>query len=261
MEKEIKKHLLHYAKDVSFEIYDTIDSTNNRAKQLAKDGGKANTVIIARSQTSGRGRLGKSFYSPCDTGIYMSILLRPDAPASSAILLTTAASVAVAKAIEKLSGKQAQIKWINDIYINKKKVAGILTEAAFSPNTASIEYAVVGIGVNLYPPKNLFPDDIKEIATSVFDRTDTPADDLSALFCAQIINNLLYYADTLNEKSFLNDYRERLFMLGQKIRVIEGSKSYEATALDIDDECHLIVLLDDGSRRTLSSGEISTKLI
>lgn len=260
MENEIKKRLLPIAERVSFEIFDTISSTNDRAKLCAANGDIAPKVIIAHSQSAGRGRQGRSFFSPDGTGIYMSILLRPKYAPSTATLLTTAAATATAKAIETVCGKTAQIKWINDMFIDGKKVCGILTEAAFSRDGGAIDYAIVGIGINLFAPKNDFPSELREIAGSVFD-TEAKSTELKAALCAEIINSLLTYEQKLDQKTYFDEYKRRLFVLGKRIKVISPYEEYYATALDIDSECRLIVKLDDGSVRTLSSGEISTKLI
>ncbi len=114
--------------------------------------------------------MGKKFYSPSNTGLYISILVRPDIPADQALFLTTSAAVATAKAIEDVSNKKADIKWVNDIYIEGKKVCGILTEAAFNIETSKLDYAIVGIGINVCPPEGGFPEDISEIATAIFEK-------------------------------------------------------------------------------------------
>ena len=143
-------------------LLDEIDSTNNFLKQKAESGEKSGTVIIAKRQTGGKGRLGRSFFSP-QGGMYLSILLRPQISAEKSLFITTAAAVAVCRAIEKVSNKKSGIKWVNDVFIDNKKVCGILTEASLDFETGGLYYAVVGIGVNLYYPKNSFPNDIKSI--------------------------------------------------------------------------------------------------
>ncbi len=260
-ENEIRARLSSAAPEVSFEVYDELTSTSDVAKERALEGAEAPRVIIARSQSKGRGRLGKSFFSPDGTGLYMSIVLRPAFCLADASLLTTAVAVAVAEAIERASGRQAQIKWINDIFIDGKKACGILTEAAFSADGASLSYAVVGIGINLSVPKGGFPEDIRDIATSVFGEVKID-DTVAAELCVDVISSVLRRADKLADSrvDFLEEYRSRLCVLGKRIMVKAAGEVYCARALDIDGECHLIVELDDGSKRTLSSGEVSTAL-
>ena len=142
-----------------------IDSTNRYLKELAATGAPEGTVVIANKQSAGRGRLGRSFFSPEEKGIYMSILLRPEIELERAVLITSMAAVAVARAVERVSTIPAQIKWVNDIFINRKKVCGILTEAGINTEKGSLDYAVLGIGVNVGSME--FPAELKEIATSV----------------------------------------------------------------------------------------------
>ena len=129
--------------------FEELDSTNSYLKEMAAKGAQEGTIIIANRQSAGRGRLGRSFFSPEEKGIYMSILLRPDISLERAVLITSMAAVAVAEAIEQVSGIQTKIKWVNDIFLNKKKVCGILTEAGIDAETGTLEYAVLGIGVNV----------------------------------------------------------------------------------------------------------------
>ncbi|MFR4357638.1 MAG: biotin--[acetyl-CoA-carboxylase] ligase, partial [Clostridia bacterium] len=134
-------------KNLDLHIYDTIDSTNLKARQLAMDGAPHGTVVLAKQQTSGRGRLGRSFFSPRE-GIYLSIVIKPDFDVSKSVLVTSAAAVAVANAIEKVCGLESKIKWVNDVYIDGKKVCGILTEGISDFETGQIEHLILGIGIN-----------------------------------------------------------------------------------------------------------------
>ena len=146
----IKQHLKNPHLDIS--VFSSVTSTNTILKEMAEQGAKEGTVIIAEEQTAGRGRTGKQFYSPKGTGIYISILLRPDIPAEESLFLTTSAAVATARAIEDVSDKRALIKWVNDIYLEDKKTCGILTEGAFNVETGKLDYAIVGIGINKQIP-------------------------------------------------------------------------------------------------------------
>ena len=148
--------------------YKLVSSTNDVAKTLALNGAKHGTVIISEEQSVGKGRLGRVFYSPANTGIYMSIILRPNLTAMDSVLITTSASVAICNAIQKVTGIECQIKWINDIYLNNKKVGGILTEASTNFESGTIDYLILGIGLNFNKPKESFPKELETIASSLF---------------------------------------------------------------------------------------------
>lgn len=256
-EKKIREFLLSYAKNINIETVDEISSTNDEMKKCALKGEKEITLLIAESQTKGKGSKGRSFFSPESTGCYMSFLLRPGYPAEECALLTTAAAAATAQAIEKVSGQKAQIKWVNDIYIRRRKVAGILTEAAISKGGKALDYAVVGIGINIAQPKNGFPHEIENIAAALSSK-DTK---IKNHLIAEVINRFLHYYYNLPQKEYLSEYRKRLFFLGETVTVTESDKTYTAEALDIDDMCHLIVRTEAGETKTLFGGEISIKTI
>lgn len=237
-------------------LFDELDSTNNYLKQKAESGEKSGTVIIAKRQTGGKGRLGRSFFSP-QGGMYLSILLRPQISAEKSLFITTAAAVAVCRAIEKISNKKSGIKWVNDVFIDNKKVCGILTEASLDFETGGLYYAVVGIGVNLYYPKNSFPDDIKSIAGTVFDsKIDN---DLKSKFTAEVINNFFEIYNNFENSDFMKEYKQKSIVLGKKITVIKGETTKSATAIDIDDNARLTVEYENGEKETLFSGEVSIK--
>ena len=251
----IEKNIANNA--ISILVCDTVDSTNDLAKALASKKSDE-SVIIALHQTAGRGRRGRTFYSPDGCGIYMSMLLHTRENAADTALITSAAAVAVADAIEKVCGTDTGIKWVNDIYIDGKKACGILCESVFENGASTPEYTVVGIGINLIAPDG-FPDEIKDIATSIYGKRE-PREDTPSLLCAAIINGMMSYKSELKNRTFLDKYKEKMVMLGKEITVHSASENYIATALDIDNDCHLIVKLEDGTKRTLSSGEISTKI-
>ena len=240
--------------DIIVDVVDSIPSTNEEMKSRAVKGADEIAVLIAESQTKGKGTKGRSFFSPEGSGCYMSILLRPPYPAEECTLLTTVAAVAVAKAVEKFTDNTAQIKWVNDIYVGRKKVAGILTEASLSKIGSVLEYAVVGIGINLRDPQGGFPEEIKDIAASI-----NLAPEKKNEFIAEIINIFAGYYKNLTARKYLNEYRKRLFFIGETVRVTHGDNTYEAKALDIDDMCHLIVETDTGEKRTLFAGEITVR--
>ena len=253
----IKQHLKNPHLDIS--VFSSVTSTNTILKEMAEQGAKEGTVIIAEEQTAGRGRTGKQFYSPKGTGIYISILLRPDIPAEESLFLTTSAAVATARAIEDVSDKRALIKWVNDIYLEDKKTCGILTEGAFNVETGKLDYAIVGIGINVCIPDGGFPDNIKDIATAIFDK-QTDSINKRSILIANLLDYFMEYYKDFKSKSYVKEYIERSMIIGKTITVIEGSKTSVAKAIDIDKNCRLKVQFEDGTTKWLSSGEVSTKI-
>ena len=253
----IKQHLKNPHLDIS--VFSSVTSTNTILKEMAEQGAKEGTVIIAEEQTAGRGRTGKQFYSPKGTGIYISILLRPDIPAEESLFLTTSAAVATARAIEDVSDKRALIKWVNDIYLEDKKTCGILTEGAFNVETGKLDYAIVGIGINVCIPDGGFPDNIKDIATAIFDK-QTDSINKRSILIANLLDYFMEYYKDFKSKSYVKEYIERSMIIGKTITVIEGSKTSVAKAIDIDKNCRLKDQFEDGTTKWLSSGEVSTKI-
>ena len=237
----------------SIQYFETISSTNDYAKELARENCPENTVIIAEKQTRGRGRMGRTFFSPEKTGLYTSIIIRPSFKAEDALFITPATAVALNKVFEKLYGIETEIKWVNDIYKNGKKICGILTESAFK-NDGTLDYVIVGIGINLVKPENGFPDEISEIAGCVF---DTPPENPEKL-CAEIISSVITACNDLSNKDFLNTYKSRQMLTGK--RVILPSEE-EVTVLGVDDHCALIVKDRFGKTLTISSGDVSVKIV
>ena len=255
--EKIRSRLSERASDINLFIYDSVTSTNDIAKDIAKSSCDKETVIIAREQTAGRGRRGRSFFSPDTTGIYMSIVLRPTCPVHQLALLTPATAVAVAKAVEKVSGKTVDIKWINDIFLDGKKICGILCETCFD-DTNKVTNVIVGIGINLCDPQGGFPEDISEVASSLFGSA-LPDFEAPSEICAEIISLVLEYADNLEQRSFLHEYKEKMFLLGKEVNVVTPTSTYSAVATDIDVDAHLLVTLPDNSVNVLNAGEISIK--
>lgn len=254
-EYEIRKHLK--TGDIKFSVHKTVDSTNTLARQMAEKGAQEKTVVITSEQTQGRGRRGRTFFSPDGSGIYMSILLRPDIAVSDAILVTTCAAVSVCRAIEKVCPKKAEIKWVNDIYLGDKKVCGILTEAALNVESGKPEYVVLGIGINLFEGENGFPDEIKDIATAIFD-SKKDAEKYKNELVAHILDCFFEYYNCLTDKAFFDEYRSRMFLIGKPIKVLTDPE-YNAVVLDIDGDFRLKVRLENGEEKLLNSGEVSTR--
>lgn len=237
--------------------YKTISSTNEVAKNLALSGAKHGTVVISEEQTAGKGRLGRSFYSPANTGIYMSIILRPNLTAMDSVLITTSSSVIICEAIKKVTGIDCQIKWINDIYLNNKKVGGILTEASTNFESGTIDYLILGIGINFNPPKDDFPKELKSIASSLFNNDKNNIN--RNMLCAEIINNILNMIPRIKNYDFISEYKKRSIVLNEEIMYINSGISFKAKAIDIKDDGSLVVQHDDGSIKTLNSGEVSIR--
>lgn len=228
--------------------YAVTDSTNTRAKEYVKERDIKAAVFVADTQTSGRGRQGKNFYSPNGTGLYMSYLFECDSALTDAVSITTAASVAVVRAIESLCDRRLFIKWVNDIYLDNKKICGILTEAVTKNNR--LTHVIIGVGINLTTEN--FPDEICDIAGALGDNALTR----DALLRA--VTKELAALD-LSDKSYLDFYRERMLVLNKKITYTENFVSKDAVAVGIDDEGGLIIETEEGVK-TLRSGEISIRL-
>lgn len=238
-------------------VVNEISSTNDALKTRAQQGAGEGEVLVALSQSGGRGRLGRKFFSPDSTGLYMSVILRPDLKPEDAVLITTAAAAATAKAVEEISGKKAEIKWVNDIYINGKKVCGILTEAGFNQTNQKLSYVILGIGVNVFAPKGGFPEDIKNIAASVL---DIPENGVRAKLCAKILDNFYEFYNNLSSKEFVEEYISRSCVIGKNIKVISNGTEADALCTGIDQNCRLKVKYPDGKVEYLSTGEISIRL-
>ena len=223
-----------------------IPSTNTALKEMAAAGAPEGTTLIAARQTGGRGRRGRQFHSP-EGGLYLSTLLRPD----DAVGITCRAAVAAARAIESLCGAEIQIKWVNDLYINNRKVAGILAEGVFAPD-GTLSAVVLGIGVNVGVTD--FPAELQTIATSLGNEDFHLApEDLAAAFLNGLTQVLC--ADILA----MEEYRRRNLVLGREVTVLRGGETYTAVAQSITDDGHLVVCTAHGVT-ALSSGEVSLRL-
>ena len=241
---------------VEAEVFDSLSSTNDYLKERALGGAAEGRVAICATQTAGRGRLGRAFFSPPGTGLYLSLLLRPQTlPVADAVLLTPMAAVAVCEAMEELCAVTAQIKWVNDVLVRDKKVCGILTEAAGTPDGASLDWAVIGMGVNIWPPPGGFPPSLP--GAGALCAPGTP--DLRAPLAAAILDRLLAYYEDFAGGAFLGSYRDRSCVIGRDITVHEGARHYPARATGIDERCRLLVRTAAGEK-ALDSGEISIGL-
>lgn len=234
-------------------VFDVLDSTNTEAKRRAVDGAPDGTVILADRQTAGRGRLGRSFFSPAESGVYFTMLLRPEIPMEQAVLATTAASVAASRAVEKVTGRQPQIKWVNDLYLDGKKICGILTEAVSDFETGAVEAVVVGIGINC---TTVFPEELQEKAGSVLQGSGGAVRNRLA---AELVNQVSGLEQMIRQRTFLEEYRSRSMVIGKEITVLQepGSRYF---AEGIGQSGELILRDEAGNEKILSTGEVSIRL-
>ena len=239
--------------------FDSMDSTNTRAKELAAQGALHGTVLIAGHQTHGRGRLGRSFSSPNGMGVYLSVILRPKCGPAELMHLTCAAAVAMCDAVEKSVGFRPGIKWTNDLIFQGKKLAGILTELSLRPS-GIVDYAVVGIGINCCQKQSDFPEEIQGMAGSLSMISGKQID--RSRVAAAIVDALWHMDSGLltGKNSMMDRYRADCITLGKDISLVkaDGSVRY-GKALDIDSEGALIVRFPDGAMETVNSGEVSVR--
>ena len=233
-----------------------IDSTNNYAKKLAMSGEPHGTLIAANRQTAGRGRRGHKFESPAGTGLYMSLILRPNCDAGKFQMITIADAVSVCLAIEDLypdSRGKLGIKWVNDVYFHGRKICGILTEAVTGVESGEIESVITGIGVNVSTKK--FSEEILQTAGAIFAGGDIRfgRDEL----CAKIADYIMTFAGNLDDPEIIRAYRERSILTGREISYMAGRRKCYGCVQDIDDSGGLVVRNDEGEIETLRSGEVS----
>ena len=268
------------AKNIS--VYQILDSTNEKAKELAALGTCHGTVVIADAQSAGKGRYGRSFFSPPGHGLYISFVIHPDQFALklrakthmsndyqesyndklrtiiTPQLFTAYAAVAVCRVIEAETGKKPQIKWVNDIFLDGMKICGILSEAVTDFESGSIGWVVVGIGINFIKPDGGFPNPISQTAGALF-MDEKPTVTRNRL-AAGLINEMVYSNEIHDSCGLISQYKNRLMMLGKNITVMGLKEPFSAIAIDIDDMGHLVVKKGDGEIIHLSAGEISVRI-
>ncbi len=244
-------------------LFDQIDSTNNYLKTAANNGAPHASAAIAASQTNGRGRLGRSFYSPSQTGIYLSLLYKAEEQITKPALFTAAAAVAVERAVKKLCAIDLGIKWVNDLYLNGQKVCGILCEGVALPEEG-LKTIIIGIGVNISTAS--FPEEIQNKAGSLFgaenaEKTlgENGQKDFRLVLAAEILNRLFECYEPSAFEEVMSEYREKSIVLGKNVEVIAPGGNYFAKTVDISADAELIVQKEDGTLTALNSGEISVK--
>lgn len=237
----------------TLDVRDGVTSTNDLLKQNVSALPEG-TVLIADHQEKGRGRNDRSFYSPKQDGMYLSILLRPRLPWDEVMKITACTSVALAQTIETLYRIQPQIKWINDVLIDYKKVAGILCEAGLDLETQKLDYVIIGVGLNVH--SHPFPKELSSLAGCVEDFTEQRIE--RNVIIRHFLNSFYSYVQTLESNAFLPLYKDYSCILGKEITVMEPHRQYQANAIDIDDNARLIIE-KNGQLIPLSSGEISIR--
>ena len=248
----IRLYLNEEFSNIPIVVYKTIASTNSEAKLLAVQNAVHGTTVISEEQTKGRGRFGRDFFSPSDSGIYMSIILKPKLNIENSVLVTTAAAVAVCHAIEKFTNDLPMIKWVNDIFLDNKKVCGILTEAVSNFEIGMVESVILGIGLNVKTDENQFPEELRKIAGSLF-----PEGITRNQIAAEIINEIMNLSENLEDQSLIEEYKEYSLVLGKIISYNKNGNLYSAKAIDINNQGNLVVENEQGEVSIIQSGEVT----
>lgn len=238
------------------EYFDEISSTNTILKERAQKGEKENTIIFSEFQTAGRGRLGKTFFSPKGCGVYLSYLIKPDFQACEAIFITVASAVAMVRALKKVFDIDAKIKWVNDIYFDNKKLCGILTEGSIL-NDGTLDYAVLGIGINIKEPQSGYPAEFSYKTTNLERITGEVTDDKKWQLIGEFINIFDKIFSDKN-RSYIKEYKEASCLIDKEIEILSGKHKGMAIAKDIDEKARLIVNIN-GKTVALDSGDVSIK--
>ncbi|MBE6875189.1 MAG: biotin--[acetyl-CoA-carboxylase] ligase [Ruminococcus sp.] len=226
--------------------YEELDSTNRLAKELASQGAPDGTVVTADVQTAGRGRMGKSFHSPTG-GLYMSVVIHPDLQLSAMMSITACTATAVHEALKKF-GIETQIKWVNDLFLNHKKICGILSEGSFNAEMLKMDYLIIGIGINLHPDPHL-PEELKPIVTDI--ETETGKHINKCELTAEILKQMRKYFLEIFDRTYLEVYTENSCTLGHRVRTDTG---LEGIAESFTEEAGLCIRLDDGAEMLLNTG-------
>ncbi len=235
-----------------FFVFKNIESTNLYAKSMCQKKDVHERVVISDTQKKGRGRLGREFFSPQGTGIYMSIILDSEKISIPASLLTVAAGVAVCRVIKEISGGSPAIKWVNDVFLNKKKVSGILAEGVSSEDSSFKKYIVLGIGVNVFSPKKIIPPELNEIFGEVNPKNITRNE-----IIAKILFELKKIYESPDPSLLISEYKRYSLVLGKEISFTKDNISFKGIASDIGESGELVVTLNSGEKISLNSGEVS----
>ena len=262
-EQQITQELIqqHHPIDWVIQTMESTTSTNDLAKLYANHNSTTPAIFISEEQTAGRGRLGRKFVSPSKTGLYISLCLFPTIALEDLSLITCATAVACVETLEELTGKSLNIKWVNDLFYQDKKVGGILTEIISDFESQQVQALIVGMGINLIENPQSFPEELHSIVGSIFS-SKTEYDNSSFNrnhFIAQFLEKWTFYYQNLSKRDFIKSYKEHSNVIGKFVNIFEGNQTYSAYAKDIDENGHLIIEKEDNTLHSLSYGEVSIR--
>ena len=262
-EQQITQELIqqHHPIDWVIQTMESTTSTNDLAKLYANHNSTTPAIFISEEQTAGRGRLGRKFVSPSKTGLYISLCLFPTIALEDLSLITCATAVACVETLEELTGKSLNIKWVNDLFYQDKKVGGILTEVISDFESKQVQSLIVGMGINLIDSPQSFPEELHSIVGSIFS-SKTEYDNSSFNrnhFIAQFLEKWTFYYQNLSKRDFIESYKEHSNVIGKFVNIFEGNQTYSAYAKDIDENGHLIIEKKDNTLHSLSYGEVSIR--
>ena len=262
-EQEINQKLTqqHHPIDWVIQTMESTTSTNDLAKLYANQNSTTPAIFISEEQTAGRGRLGRKFVSPAKTGLYISLCLFPTIALEDLSLITCATAVACVETLEELTGKSLNIKWVNDLFYQDKKVGGILTEVISDFESQQVQSLIVGMGINLVEAPEAFPEELHSIVGSIFSsKKEYKAQSFNRNhFIATFLEKWAFYYENLSKRDFIPSYRKHSNVIGKAIKVIEGNHVYHTFAKDIDENGRLIIEKEDKSLHALSYGEVSIR--
>ena len=262
-EQQITQELIqqHHPIDWNIQTMESTTSTNDLAKIYANHNSTTPAIFISEEQTAGRGRLGRTFVSPSKTGLYISLCLFPTIALEDLSLITCATAVACIETLEQLTGKSLNIKWVNDLFYQDKKVGGILTEVISDFESQQVQSLIVGMGINLIDSPQSFPEELHSIVGSIF--SSKKEYDNSSFnrnhFIAQFLEKWTFYYQNLSKRNFIESYKEHSNVISKFVNVFEGNQTYSAYAKDIDENGHLIIEKEDNTLHSLSYGEVSIR--
>ena len=262
-EQQITQELIqqHHPIDWVIQTMESTTSTNDLAKLYANQNSTTPAIFISEEQIAGRGRLGRKFVSPSKTGLYISLCLFPTIALEDLSLITCATAVACVETIEQLTGKSLNIKWVNDLFYQDKKVGGILTEVISDFESQQVQSLIVGMGINLIDSPQSFPEELHSVVGSIFSSKEEYNESSFNRnhFIAQFLEKWTFYYQNLSKREFISTYKEHSNVIGKFVNVFEGNQTYSAYAKDIDENGHLVVEKEDNSLHTLSYGEVSIR--
>lgn len=262
-EQQITQELIqqHHPIDWVIQTMESTTSTNDLAKLYANQNSTTPAIFISEEQTAGRGRLGRKFVSPSKTGLYISLCLFPTIALEDLSLITCATAVACVETLEELTGKSLNIKWVNDLFYQDKKVGGILTEVISDFESQQVQALIVGMGINLIDSPQSFPEELHSIVGSIFSsKTEYDTSSFNRNhFIAQFLEKWTFYYQDLSKRDFIESYKEHSNVIGKFVNIFEGNQTYSAYAKDINENGHLIIEKEDNTLHALSYGEVSIR--